>query len=107
MLFVEVESVEKRCKVIIDLEKVIEIAPLVTGGCALFFDRDPTIDPARLAMNVKNEYSEFQQFVVQTVSSDDIAKRIESLTGKTENISFAETIEEVVKKKAGRPSLIK
>ena len=106
MLFVEVDSAEKGCKVIIDLEKIIEIAPLITGGCALFFQKDPMIDPARLAMNVKNDYSEFKQFVVQTVSSADIAKRIESLTGKTENISFAETIEEVVKKKPGRPARV-
>jgi hypothetical protein len=102
MLFVEVDSVEKNCKVIIDLEKVIEIAPLVTGGCALFFSKDPMIDPARLAVNVKNGYDEFKQFVVQTVSVDDITKRIESLKPK----SFEETIDEVVKKKPGRPARI-
>ena len=79
MLFVEVDSVEKNCKVVVDLEKVIEIAPLINGGCALFFSKDPMIDPARLAMNVKNGYDEFKQFVVQTVSVSDITKRIESL----------------------------
>ena len=102
MLFVEVDSVEKSCKVIIDLEKVIEIAPLNAGGCALFFSKDPMIDPARLAMNVKNSYDEFKQFVVQTVSVDDITKRIESLKPK----SFEEAIDEVVKKKPGRPARI-
>jgi len=103
MLFVEVDSVEKSCKVIIDLEKVIEIAPLNAGGCALFFSKDPMIDPARLAMNVKNSYDEFKQFVVQTVSVSDITKRIESLKPK----SFEETINDVVeKKKPGRPARI-
>ena len=36
-LFVEVDSVEKRCKVVINLDTVQEIAPLFEGGCALFF----------------------------------------------------------------------
>jgi hypothetical protein len=111
MLFVEVDSVEKSCKVIIDLEKVLEIAPLKDGGCALFFEKDPMIDPARLAMNVKNNYDEFKQFVVQTVSVDDIAKRIESISKPSTFVSpsddLAETINDVIKRKAGRPATIK
>lgn len=100
MLFVEVDSVEKNCKVIVDLEKVIEIAPLINGGCALFFSKDPMIDPARLAMNVKNGYDEFKQFVVQTVSVSDITKRIESLK------QFSGSVDEVAKKKPGRPAKV-
>jgi hypothetical protein len=107
MLFVEVDSIEKGCKVIIDLEKVIEIAPLKDGGCALFFIKDPMIDPARLAMNVKNGYDEFKQFVVQTVSVSDITKRIESLSKPNVFVSpsddLVETINDVVKRKPGRP----
>lgn len=118
MLFVEVNSVEKNCKVIIDLEKVIEIAPLVNGGCALFFSKDPMIDPARLAMNVKNNYDEFKQFVVQTVSVSDITKRIEVLKPKSlappsdeatrlrPSDDLVDTINAVVKK-PGRPAAIK
>ena len=35
-LFVEVTNIEKDCKVILNLDHVIEIAPLVSGGCAVF-----------------------------------------------------------------------
>ena len=31
-LFIEVESVEKGCKVIVNLDTIIEIAPLLDGG---------------------------------------------------------------------------
>jgi ribosomal protein L10 len=110
MLFVEVDSVDKGCKVIIDLEKVIEIAPLRDGGCAIFFVKDPMIDPARLAMNVKNGYDEFKQFVVQTVTANDIATRIESIskpsTIPTPSEDLVNTINEVVKKKPGRPARV-
>lgn len=77
-LFVEVESVEKQCKVIVNLDQVIEIAPLAAGGCALFI-----VDPAAVggskSYKVKESYEEFRQFAMQTVSSEDIANRIKSL----------------------------
>jgi len=73
-LFVEVESVEKGCPVIINLEHIIEIAPLAAGGCALF-----TLDGAGMnsknSMKVNNDYSEFKQFAMQTVSAEDIERR--------------------------------
>ncbi|NBP55106.1 hypothetical protein EBU71_00950 [bacterium] len=67
-LFVEVESVEKSCKVIINLDSVGEIAPLVDGGCALFMTHGSI-------MKVKDSYDQFKQFAMQTVSAEDIAKR--------------------------------
>lgn len=75
-MFVEVNSIEKQCPVIVNLEHIVEIAPLVTGGCALFMadGHGGSVD-----MKVSNDYSEFKQFVLQTVSSDDIAKKF----GKT------------------------
>jgi len=110
MLFVEVDSVDKGCKVVINLEKVIEIAPLRDGGCAIFFVKDPMVDPARLAMNVKNSYDEFKQFVVQTVTANDIARRIELMTApstiSTPSEDLVNTINEVVKKKPGRPARV-
>jgi len=73
-LFVEVNSIEKNCPVIINLDHIIEIAPLVTGGCALF-----TLDGAGMnsknSMKVSNSYDEFKQFAMQTVSAEDIARR--------------------------------
>ena len=73
-LFVEVDSIEKSCPVIINLDAVVEIAPLVTGGCVIFFADSAGMN-SRMGMKVSNEYSEFKQFVMQTVSAEDIAKR--------------------------------
>jgi len=96
-LFVEVNSVEKGCPVIINLEHIIEIAPLAAGGCALF-----TLDGAGMnsknSMKVTNEYSEFKQFAMQPVSVEDIARRFPKVekesapkkTGKLEIPKFGE-----------------
>ena len=73
-LFVEIDSVEKDCKVIINLDGVGEIAPLTNGGCALFLLQGGVV-------KVKNNYDEFKQFAMQTVSSEDIAKRVKALKG--------------------------
>jgi hypothetical protein len=77
-LFVEVESIEKNCKVIINLDEVLEIAPLAKGGCDLFFNDAAAVGGTRV-MKVKNNYDLFTQFAMQTVSSDDIAKRVKGL----------------------------
>ena len=71
-LFVEVESVEKECKVVMNLDEVIEIAPLLDGGCVLI------LSDSRY-YKVKDSYDQFKQFAMQTVSSEDIAKRVKSL----------------------------
>lgn len=73
-LFVEVDSVDKNCKVIINLDEIVEIAPLREGGCAIFFADSAGMN-SRTSYKVKNNYDEFKQFVMQTVSSEDIAKR--------------------------------
>ena len=73
-LFVEVDSIEKGCPVIVNLDAIVEIAPLVTGGCVIFFADSAGMN-SRMGMKVSNEYSEFKQFVMQTVSAEDIAKR--------------------------------
>lgn len=77
-LFVEVESVEKSTKVIINLDHIVEIAPLREGGCALFFNDGAAVNGVR-SMKVKDSYTLFTQFAMQTVSSDDIARKIASL----------------------------
>jgi hypothetical protein len=78
-LFIEVESEEKNCKIIVNLDTVIEIAPLRSGGCHLFF-ADSAAVGGKTAMKVKDSYALFQQFVLQTVSPEDIAKRIAKLS---------------------------
>ncbi len=74
-LFVEVNSIEKRCKVVLNMDEVVEVAPMATGGCHLF------LSDGRI-YKVSDSYTLFQQFAMQTVSADDIAKRVKSLKGK-------------------------
>jgi hypothetical protein len=71
-MFVEVNSLDKSCKVIINLDKVVEIVPLVVGGCAIFMADG---NGGSVSMKVSDDYSVFKQFVLETVSADDIAKR--------------------------------
>ncbi len=73
-LFVEVTSIEKDCKVILNLDQVVEIAPLVTGGCAIFMSDGAGMN-SKTSLRVKEDYEQFKQFAMQTVTADDIAKR--------------------------------
>ena len=77
-LFVEVNSVDKGCKVIINLESVLEIAPLRSGGCDLFFPDDAAVG-GKTAMKVTDSYEAFKQFAMETVSADDIARKVKKL----------------------------
>lgn len=71
-LFVEVNSTDKGCKCILNMDEVMEIAPMQTGGCHLF------LSDGRI-YKVTDSYTLFQQFAMQTVSSEDIAARVKSL----------------------------
>ena len=53
-LFIEVNSLDKNCPVIVNLDTVIEIAPLAAGGCALFF-ADAAAVNGKSAMKVKDD----------------------------------------------------
>ena len=73
-LFIEVNSIDKGCPVIINLESVMEIAPLAAGGCALFFPDSAAVG-GKTAMKVTDSYEQFKQFAIQPVSAEDIARR--------------------------------
>ena len=73
-MFIEVNSIEKNCQVMINLDEVLEIAPLMEGGCALFF-ADAAAVNGKNAMKVSDSYALFKQFALQMVTPDDIAKR--------------------------------
>ena len=75
MTFVEVNDVDKRCKIIINLDMVEFIAPVSAGGCHIFTRSDKPI-------KVSDSYDMFSQFALAPVTADDIASRIEKLTGK-------------------------
>jgi hypothetical protein len=80
-LFIEVNSIDKNCPVIINLESVIEIAPLAAGGCALFFP-DAAAVGGKTAMKVTDTYEQFKQFAIQPVSAEDIAARFPKVTAE-------------------------
>ena len=73
-LFVEVDSVEKNCPVIVNLDHIIEIAPLTDGGCVLFMSDGAGMN-SRTGIRVRNNYDLFKQFAMQTVTAEDIQKR--------------------------------
>jgi hypothetical protein len=78
MLLCEVTSVEKDCKVLLNMDLVVEIAPLKNGGSAVFFADSAAVN-GKIAIQVKESYDMFKQFAVHTVSSDDIARKISSM----------------------------
>ena len=73
-MFVEVNSVEKKCPVIVNLDMIVEIAPLVDGGCILFMNDGAGMN-SRQGIRVTDDYNQFKQFALQTVTAEDIAKR--------------------------------
>lgn len=77
-MFIEVGSIEKNCRVIINLDKILEIAPLKDGTTAIFFE-DAAAVGGKTSMKVSDSYALFRQFVLETVSPDDIAARIKNL----------------------------
>jgi hypothetical protein len=82
-LFIEVNSIDKGCPVIINLESVLEIAPLAAGGCALFFP-DAAAVGGKTAMKVTDSYEQFKQFAITPVSAEDIARRFPKATVETD-----------------------
>ena len=104
-LFVEVTSLEKNCPVIINLEHVIEIAPIVSGGCALFMTDGAGMN-SKNAMRVTDSYELFKQFAMQTVSADSIADRISSIKkfhGTSEESNDSDESSQDAPRGRGRP----
>mgnify|MGYP003336885228 FL=1 len=79
-MFIEVDSYERGCKVIINLDSILEIAPLRDGGCTLFFPDSAAVG-GKNSMRIKDSYAMFKQFVLQTVSEDDVARQVARLGG--------------------------
>ena len=85
--FIEVHDMDKKCPVIINLDTVMEIAPIINPtGCEITFIEQDDFEAlrreklsggamkGRRVMRVTNSYNEFKQFVIQKVSADDVAK---------------------------------
>lgn len=73
--FVEVVSADKDCQVIINLDHVVEITPLAVGGCILTLFGEGT----KYEIKVKDDYGQFRQFAMQTVSAEDIERQVKAL----------------------------
>lgn len=72
-MLVEVNSVQKGCRVLVNLEDIVEIAPLVSGGCVLYFN---ALEAGVMkTMTVLENYNMFKQFAMQTVTAESIEKR--------------------------------
>ena len=86
--FIEVNDLDKKCPVIINMDTVMEIAPISNPvGCEItFLESDDTdalrrmdvkgaaVLKGRRTMRVSDSYTLFKQFVIQQVSAEDIAK---------------------------------
>ena len=81
--FIEVFSLEKQCKVILNLDKVLEVAPIKDGGCAVFFEDSASVG-GKTAYKVSDSYAAFQQFALQPVSAADVAAKVRSLKPPTQ-----------------------
>ena len=80
--FVEVVSDDKDCQMIINLDHVSEIIPLAKGGCILTLN----YGGAKTELKVKDDYGQFRQFAMQTVSSEDIERHVKQLIGDTSRL---------------------
>lgn len=73
-ILIEVNSIApKNCKLIVNLDYILEVAPLITGGCVLTFGTQEA--GTSRTITVSDDYSAFKQFVMQTVTAEDINKR--------------------------------
>ena len=80
-MFIEVQSVDKNCPVIVNLDHIVEIAPLTAGGCALFMSDGAGVN-SKTSIRVRDNYDMFKQFALQTVTAEDIARRFPKATAE-------------------------
>ena len=84
-IFVEVKSIApKPCTLIINMDYVLEIAPLVVGGCVITMGAQEA--GSSRTITVSDDYSAFKQFVLQTVTTDQIEKRFPKVSKKDPSI---------------------
>jgi hypothetical protein len=80
-IFVEVKSIApKPCTLIINMDYVLEIAPLVAGGCVITMGAQEA--GSSRTITVSDDYSLFKQFVMQTVTPESIEKRFPKVSKK-------------------------
>ena len=94
-MLIKVKSREKQCEVIINLDHVIEISPLRDGGSAIRFiyDGDVTAKAGYREIFVDNKFTEFEQFVLQTVEVETVSKKVADLKKQQEKLGEKEKID--------------
>ena len=94
-MFIKVKSREKQCDVIINLDHVVEISPLRDGGCAIRFvyDGDVTAKAGYREILVDNKFTEFEQFVLETVTTETMSKKVQELKKQQEKLGAKEKID--------------
>jgi len=88
-MMVEVYNLELKVPMILNMESVFTILPfkkdtktypeMLSDGSAIFTREGADFNPLKPTYKVRESFESFKQFVVQTVSSDDIAARIKNL----------------------------
>lgn len=93
-MLIKVKSREKQCEVIINLDHVIEITPLRDGGSAIRFiyDGDVTSKTGFREIFVENKFTEFEQFVLQTVTEESVSKKVAELKKQQEKLGPKEKV---------------
>jgi hypothetical protein len=81
--FIEVQSIEKKCPVLINLDHVVEVAPLTNGTCELVLNDGSSGVNAKSVMRVKESYDLFKQFAMHTITVEDIEKRFPKTASTT------------------------
>jgi len=82
-LMVEVNCLEKQCPIIINLDRITQIIPMRDGSTTIYL--------SDTVMKVKESFAMFRQFVMQTVTPDDIANRIKNLP----KVTFGEEVSRI------------
>ena len=94
-MLIKVKSREKQCEVIINLDHVVEITPLRDGGSAIrmVYDGDVTTKVGYREIFVDNTFSEFCQFVLETVTEEVVSKKVKQLKEQQEKLGGKEKVE--------------
>ena len=79
---IEVHSLEKNCQVLINLDFIVEIAPLTNGTCEIIMNDGSASTGARSKIRVSDGYDLFKQFAMHTITAEDIDKRFPKVTKK-------------------------
>lgn len=82
-ILIEVNCLDKQCPIIVNLEKISQIIPMRDGSTTIYIE-DTVI-------KVKESFSMFRQFVMQTVTPDDIAARLKNIP----KVSFGDTVSRI------------